>query len=396
METVLKKAMSGQRESVLELYEMYKKKVYFLCQSLLKDPQEVDFVFIDSFKEVWKVAPQKSLESCDEFEELLLRIVIKNCQNSLFNGEPHIFKERKPQDFKQEDVSQKEATISYKEALNDLNQLEEAESFIMKSYLISSLPKRMLAQTLRIEEMDLEAYILDAMAQCEQYEQFQSALEKYDVDIPQTTNTNCSQYIESITKPEKKSKVWIPILCIVLAIGGFLGYYFFAPSPQYIAKIEVYDYGTITVELNSEQAPKTVKNFVQLAQNGFYDGLTFHRIMDGFMMQGGDPNGDGTGGSDETIPGEFSDNGHPNNISHVRGTISMARSQDPDSASSQFFIVQSDSTFLDGQYAAFGKVTSGMDIVDKICKEATPYDDNGSIYPEEQPIITGITIEKKK
>ena len=145
------------------------------------------------------------------------------------------------------------------------------------------------------------------------------------------------------------------------------------------AEIEVKDYGTIDVELDADTAPITVTNFVKLAQEGFYDGLTFHRIMDGFMIQGGDPNGDGTGGSDENIKGEFSNNGVDNDISHTRGTISMARASDPDSGSSQFFIVQTDSTFLDGDYAGFGHVTEGMDIVDKICEDAKPTDNNGTI-----------------
>ena len=158
------------------------------------------------------------------------------------------------------------------------------------------------------------------------------------------------------------------------------------------AEIEVKDYGTIDVELDADTAPVTVTNFVKLVQDQFYDGLTFWRIMDGFMMQGGDPKGNGTGGSGETIKGEFSSNGVDNDISHTRGTISMARSTDPDSASSQFFIVQSDSTFLDGDYAAFGHVTEGMDIVDKICKEAKPTDDNGSIKADEQPVIESIRI----
>ena len=158
------------------------------------------------------------------------------------------------------------------------------------------------------------------------------------------------------------------------------------------AEIEVKDYGTIKVELDADTAPISVTNFVKLAQEHFYDGLTFHRIMDGFMIQGGDPEGTGRGGSDETIKGEFSSNGVKNNISHERGVISMARSSDPDSASSQFFIVQTDSTYLDGQYAAFGHVTEGMDVVDAICKDAKPTDNNGTIPAEEQPVITSVTI----
>ena len=165
------------------------------------------------------------------------------------------------------------------------------------------------------------------------------------------------------------------------------------PIGKYTAVIDIADYGAITLELDGDSAPLTVANFVKLAKDGFYDGLTFHRIMDGFMMQGGDPNGNGTGGSDETIPGEFSANGYDNPISHTRGTISMARAQDPDSASSQFFICQADSTFLDGSYAAFGRVTDGMDVVDAICADAQPTDDNGTIPPEAQPVINSVTIQ---
>ena len=156
--------------------------------------------------------------------------------------------------------------------------------------------------------------------------------------------------------------------------------------------IDIADYGTVELELDGDTAPITVQNFMDLADSGFYDGLTFHRIMDGFMIQGGDPNGDGTGGSEQTIKGEFSSNGVANDISHEKGVISMARSQDPDSASSQFFIVVADSDFLDGQYAAFGHVTSGQEIVDKIAKDAQPLDDNGTIAKEDQPVIEKVTV----
>ncbi len=158
------------------------------------------------------------------------------------------------------------------------------------------------------------------------------------------------------------------------------------------AEISIKDYGTIELELDADTAPITVTNFVKLAQEDFYDGLTFWRIMDGFMIQGGDPEKNGTGGADENIKGEFSNNGVENDISHTRGTVSMARAADPDSASSQFFIVQTDSTFLDGDYAGFGHVTEGMDIVDQICKDAKPTDNNGTIEEEEQPVIESITI----
>lgn len=158
------------------------------------------------------------------------------------------------------------------------------------------------------------------------------------------------------------------------------------------AKIKVKNYGTIEVELDGDTAPITVANFIKLVNEKFYDGLTFHRIISGFMIQGGDPLGNGTGGSDETIKGEFSSNGVENNISHKRGVISMARSSDPDSASSQFFIMHQDSTYLDGEYAAFGKVTKGMSVVDKICEDVTPTDGNGTVEKADQPVIESIRM----
>lgn len=198
-------------------------------------------------------------------------------------------------------------------------------------------------------------------------------------------------------KPEKRSHTGLILgialalaavtLAAVLLLRGRSG-----KSTLHHVELEVQNYGTITMELDASAAPKTVENFLKLAESGFYDGLTFHRIIDGFMIQGGDPRGDGTGGSDETVVGEFAENGVENPISHVRGTVSMARSSDKNSASSQFFIVQTDSTYLDGQYAAFGHVTDGMDIVDAICKNTRTTDRNGTVAPENQPVITAVRV----
>ena len=165
-------------------------------------------------------------------------------------------------------------------------------------------------------------------------------------------------------------------------------------SGKHNVEIEVADYGTIKLELDADTAPVTVTNFINLANSGFYNGLTFHRIIKDFMIQGGDPDHNGTGGSKETIKGEFSNNGVKNDISHVRGVISMARSNDPNSASSQFFIVHKDSTTLDGNYAAFGHVTEGMEVVDKIANHKYNYsdEDNGLVEFVEQPVITSIKV----
>ncbi|NLA85927.1 MAG: peptidylprolyl isomerase [Clostridiales bacterium] len=155
-------------------------------------------------------------------------------------------------------------------------------------------------------------------------------------------------------------------------------------------EIDVKDHGVINVELDAKSAPITVKNFIKLAEDGFYDGLTFHRIIEGFMMQGGD--GTGRGDSVETIKGEFSNNGVNNKLSHTRGAISMARSQANDSASSQFFIVHQDATGLDGDYACFGYVTEGIEIVDQICADTPVIDKNGTVLKANQPVISSVKI----
>ena len=156
-----------------------------------------------------------------------------------------------------------------------------------------------------------------------------------------------------------------------------------------IATITMKDGGVIELELYPETAPESVKNFISLANSGFYDGLIFHRVISGFMIQGGDPDGRGTGGPGYSIKGEFAINGVNNDISHVRGVLSMARAQPYDSAGSQFFICHADSTFLDGQYAAFGRVTSGMDVVDRIAATTTDSKDK----PYKDQIMETVRVE---
>ncbi len=161
-----------------------------------------------------------------------------------------------------------------------------------------------------------------------------------------------------------------------------------AAADDPVVVLRVADYGDIYLELYPEIAPVTVENFLNLVDSGFYNGLTFHRIISGFMAQGGCPLGNGTGGSGTNIKGEFSSNGVENPLKHGRGVLSMARSGDPDSASSQFFIMHADAAHLDGSYAAFGRVLSGMGIVDAICLNAHVTDSNGTVPKEDQPVIT--------
>ena len=166
-------------------------------------------------------------------------------------------------------------------------------------------------------------------------------------------------------------------------------------AATHYVQIDIQDYGTITAELYADVAPITVANFMELVDSGFYDGLTFHRIISGFMIQGGDPLGNGTGGSDKEIKGEFAQNGVENDLKHTRGVLSMARSSQPNSASSQFFIMHQDAPHLDGAYAAFGKVLEGMEVVDAICQNTPVTDRNGTVEKANQPVITSIKrIEK--
>ncbi len=163
-------------------------------------------------------------------------------------------------------------------------------------------------------------------------------------------------------------------------------------SGKHNVEIEIENYGTIALTLDADIAPVTVTNFIDLVKEGFYNGLTFHRIIDGFMIQGGDPEGTGMGGSDRNIQGEFAQNGIENNLAHTRGVISMARAYLPNSASSQFFIMHQDAPHLDGAYAAFGQVTSGIEVVDAICEATQVEDANGTVFAENQPKIKEIRI----
>ena len=159
-----------------------------------------------------------------------------------------------------------------------------------------------------------------------------------------------------------------------------------------IVTMKIKDRGTVKIELYKDLAPNTVKNFISLIDKNFYDGLTFHRVIKGFMIQGGCPEGNGMGNPGYSIKGEFSKNGFKNDLKHTEGVLSMARAMSPDSAGSQFFIMHKDGPFLDGSYAAFGYVTEGIEVVDKICEAVEVEDDNGTVLYENQPVIKSIRL----
>ena len=182
-------------------------------------------------------------------------------------------------------------------------------------------------------------------------------------------------------------KVIVALLCLALLAGAALA----ESAPNPVATLTMADGGVIELELYPEVAPNTVANFIELANAGFYDGLIFHRVIAGFMIQGGDPQGTGMGGPGYTIKGEFAANGVVNDLSHTRGVISMARAQHPDSAGSQFFIMHADAPYLDGNYAAFGRVTQGLEVVDAIAQ--TPTDANDR--PRAEQVIRSIRVDTR-
>ena len=201
---------------------------------------------------------------------------------------------------------------------------------------------------------------------------------------------------EALKKKKRNIIITVSIIAAAFIIGGVLalGFGVFGWGETkfevtHHATIEIENYGTVELELYGKEAPITVENFVNLANSGFYNGLTFHRIIEGFMAQGGRS----TSTSVSTIKGEFKANGIENRILHERGVISMARSDNYDSASSQFFIMHKTTPDLDELYAAFGRVTGGIAVIDKICEDAKPYDGNGGILPANQPVIKKITVK---
>lgn len=226
-------------------------------------------------------------------------------------------------------------------------------------------------------------------------------MSKKHVQSKKAKPAKVNPYAKKSVKKNPWPLILVAVLCVALLGGG--AYLLFghgndeAADPNLLTgthniEIEIANYGTIKAELYADIAPITVTNFVKLAKEGFYDGLTFHRIISGFVIQGGDPLGNGTGGSDQKIKGEFAVNGVNNTLKHTRGVLSMARAMAYDSASSQFFIMHQDYPSLDGQYAAFGMVTEGIEIVDAICADTPVTDGNGSVAKENQPVITAVRV----
>ncbi len=422
MSKTVQNAAKGQKKSMFSLFESNKNKLYAFCCVMLNDKQKAGNVASVIMNEVWGKLSGNGITEEHQFYQLLVVMAAKKCRALLF-PKNNTFKLAETASGVPVSIQPVSYTGVVEKGMTELQEaLSKIDPHLRYIYLLHAaggLSFKQIALVLKQKEGAVKNYYAMAVSALgEKLRQENKGLSIEWVDslleqsigvgiFPESLNESCLEQIRQNAKKQVSLKVLIPAICVVLCLAIVLPICLTRGSDEesssapidknavYFADIAVEDYGTITVQLDSTAAPITVNNFVTLAKSDFYNGLTFHRIMEGFMMQGGDPKGDGTGGSDKDIIGEFSQNGHNNPISHKRGVISMARSNDPNSASSQFFIVHQDSTFLDGQYAAFGYVTQGMDIVDTICTTAKPIDNNGTIPKEAQPVITSVTIRTK-
>ncbi len=435
MASLMTKAAKGNRAAITRLYEQTKKDAFFVAQQLLGDDDKAQIAVVKAYRETLALSALGALSDETAYKNALLYAVAQQAKAQITRQNPKAL--RLPADRRFDIRTVPTATDSDKAtvfaAFTDLQRLIfvlNAATALDETALtaVTKLDRRTLAEAIGMQQQNVEVILGDGA-----YEPFMKTFkaEQNGVKVPVSVDDAAENVIGEIVAPVEKArkartlKTVLITLGICVALAGFSALLIWdmthtdttssegsqstdtttttnaaqasvgtvtSVTATHYADIDIKDHGVITVALDSTTAPETVTNFMMLADSGFYDGLTFHRIMEGFMMQGGDPLGNGTGGSDKTITGEFAENGIENPLSHVRGAISMARSNDYNSGSSQFFIVHEDSTFLDGQYAAFGYVTEGMDIVDAICTAAQPTDDNGTIPAAEQPIINTITI----
>lgn len=365
MSTLIQKISKGQRKALTQSYEENKDKIFYIATNI--DKAHASKATIWAFKNVWNDIISKSNIKEEDFSRLVVLKLAAYMQRNSSNA--------------------KKDTLSICENLSN-SFSESSEALSIPTDVNNVLYDTINKIATPVEQHDKNTIkmfgIIGVIAV------ILTVVLVIFLSNPDDNNDNDSSFTNSESTGSTNNSngssadVQIAIPKIAADIDETLNYY---------ADIIIEDYGTITVKLEPDYSPITVANFVGLAQSGFYDGLTFHRIMEGFMMQGGDPLGTGMGGSEEKIFGEFATNGFRNDLSHTRGAISMARgSYDANSASSQFFIVHEDCIQLDGNYAVFGYVTEGIEVVDAVCEAAEPTDNNGSILGDEQPVMKTITI----
>lgn len=436
------KAALGDKKSLDFICEKYGKYVYFFCTTVISDNKKAENAFKKSFKAIFSAISKNP--NTNNLDEIVKSETAKVCKSAIFDENNYENGAAKMQPFGDKDKISSASAITAEQKnlfVNALKSINANQRIVVLLNLLCDYNTKKIADILKISEDKVQNSLEYGRENIKkQLRTSDSKFTKRDIiflmtasanivkeaaaqaKIPDSIDSFLDEIVLSLAKPQRsdKKKAWIVISAVAVFLVAVIVVFVITSNKSngsagatndsasasnvsatigesqakgtHHAEINIKDYGVIKVELNGDVAPITVANFINLANSHFYDGLTFHRIIDGFMMQGGDPLGNGTGGSENTIKGEFSQNGVENNLSHTRGAISMARSTDMDSASSQFFIVQSDSTYLDGQYACFGYVTDGMNIVDEICKNAVTTDSNGSVSAENQPVINSITI----
>lgn len=437
METIIQRSAKGNRNAMTQLVDANAKKVFLLAKTLLKNEEQAIPAAGWALESALQAVKNGAVCTEAEFTDYAIRQAGAYCKKEVAKKDPRAFRLPPNKDFViscvHERLIQPEETL----AENYARCLPALQRFVFLLRNLGDMSHDRIAKLLSLEEStislvaDVEEENLAKInlavtgSGVVAGEDFTDALAQ--VVLPDELTAAMQAYMDAVTAPMEKAEkkkgrtlgviLGAGFLCALILVGIFTGFFgtiftsgtkdpykdtsgqetdavqLLDDSLIYYADIEIANYGTITVKLEQKSAPVTAANFVELANKGFYNGLTFHRIIEGFMMQGGDPNGNGTGGSDKKIVGEFSANGHGNTLSHTRGALSMARATPYNSASSQFFIVHKDkSDSLDGLYAVFGYVVEGMDVVDTICEGAKPIDSNGLIDKNDQPVMTSVII----
>lgn len=433
--SIIQNAAKGRRNAMEALASSCETKVFYVAQCLLLDGDLAGSATAAAFKELWQGLKNKSFLKEEEPCHYTLIKAAETCKNRISKQNPKAFRLPAGKDFTLPATmavsSQHSAELGYL-----LANLPPIQRFVFVLHTVGCLDKVQIGRVLGLDSdsvekaMEAEKINLERLQKLSKkefsssYEQISAMLIQGEAQaqLPQKAREQILAGIDHIALPrEQKRKKQLGLLGMIggglLAVAAVCAIIFLIPKggsgdadstrptleavagtyappaleadKTYYADIEIKDYGKITVKLDQNSAPISAANFVKLANEGFYSGLTFHRIIEGFMMQGGAPK---DGDDPQNIMGEFSSNGYDNPLEHTRGAISMARAQDMNSASSQFFIVHEDSPHLNGDYAAFGYVTEGMDVVDKVCESAQPTDNNGTIPAAAQPVITSVTI----
>lgn len=453
MSSVIQAAIRGERSALQSLYKANKQKVWCIAYGLLLDQRQASSVTSGAFRELWRELKQGSITSKEDFTNAAVNKAAELCAAAILQKNPKAFLLPHNKAFYLPISTTADLTFET-EPEYYLSNLPALQRLIFVLHTVGSWGALRIARVLQWDSalvrkaMDTEPETfsqLQHMSRREYYSTFEEILQLFiqwetENKIPEALDRQVLASIETLVSPlaeqAKRRKVSIAVFCAVVAIGLLAVILRSAkpvpkkdtdsaktttvanedetnlteteetldpnaphtPSPldtdlTYYADIEIQGYGTIVIWLDQEAAPITCANFVELAEMGYYDLLTIHSIADGSMIQGGDPTIGGTITANRHIVGEFSENGYHNPLSHTAGAISMVRSDDYNSASSAFSILRTDRTDMDGQYAVFGYVIEGMDVLEKICTSVAA-DDTGYIKEENQPVIDSLYIRE--